>query len=133
MESKPNIEICYFPVEINIDKAGEKVKIEKALPLLFDKVEGVTILNPGYNGSAGTLELSIGGEEIFPSGFHAGAYMCHQGSFKDEALVTKSIDSCMCFIEEKAQGATISATYLEPAGGDKKRLYLFFKLTRQEQ
>lgn len=130
MESKPNTETCYFPVEINVNKAGEKVKIDKTLPLLFDKVEGVTMLNPGYNEPAGTLELSIGGEEIFPSGYHAGAFMCHQGSFENEALVTKSIDSCMCFFEEKAQGATISATYREPENGNKKRLYLVFKLTR---
>ncbi len=123
-------ETCYFPVEIRA-KAGETVRLERALPLLFEKVTGVAILNPGYEDKGGTLKLSIGGEEIFPIGFHAGAYMKHQSTDQETPFVLKDLDSYMHEIDETAQGATVSVIYKEPLEGGEKTLFLLFKLTRE--
>ena len=128
---KQQTETCYFPVDINIKKAGETVKVEKALPLLFDKVEGVTILNPGGVHGGGNLYLSVAGEEIFPETFHARTVMCYQSSHHEEAIVSRALDNYLYPIEEKAKGATVSAKYTEPSNGASGVLYLLFKLTRQ--
>ncbi len=123
--------ICYYPVEIVIDGPGKEVKTESALPLTYDKVEGVAILHPGGNHGNGTLELSVAGEEIFPKGFHARAYMMEQSSHHAQAFINRGIDSYLYRFEERAKGATVSAKYTEPGNGESGVLYLVFKLTRQ--
>lgn len=124
-------DIYYHPVEIPIEGAGSVVNFEQALPLLYDKVEGVTVLHPGGDHGKGTLELGVAGEEIFPKGFHARAYMMMQSSRHDDALVNREIDSCLYEFEERAKGSTVSVKYTEPDTGESGVLYLIFKLTRR--
>jgi hypothetical protein len=125
-------ETCYQPFEIVIQGAGKEVKIEQALPLLYDKVEGVTILHPGGNHGKGTLELSVAGEEIFPKGFHARAFMIMQSSHHTDAIINREIDNYLYEFEERAKGSTIYAKYTEPINGESGVVYLIFKLTRQK-
>lgn len=125
-------ETCYFPVEMAIEGANAKVSINRATPLLYDKVEGVTIIHPGGNHGSGTIRLGVAGEEIFPKGFHARAFMMVQSSHHEDEIITKDIDRYMYAFEEDAKGSTISAEYTEPADGEGGVLYLMFKLTRQK-
>jgi hypothetical protein len=130
MQGQTKQETCYFPIEIKVNKAGETVRLERALPLLFEKVKGATILDPGHEDKGGVIFLSIGGEEIFPGGFHAGTYMKHQPTDQGTAFVLKDIDSYMHEIDETAQGATVSVIYKEPLDGGEKTLFLLLKLIR---
>ncbi len=125
-------ETCYLPMEIVIEGAGKKVNIEQALPLLYEKVEGVTVLHPGGDHGNGTLALGVAGEEIFPNGFHARAFMMMQSNHHNDAIINREIDDYMYSFEEKAVGATVSAKYIEPDNGTSGVLYLIFKLTRQK-
>lgn len=125
-------EVCYFPVEMVIDGAKAKVSINKATPLLYDKVEGVTIIHPGGNHGKGTIQLGVAGEEIFPKGFHARAFMMMHSSHHKDEIITKEIDKYMYTFEENAKGSTISAEYIEPADGESGVMYLMFKLTREK-
>lgn len=125
-------ETCYHPFEIAIEGAGKEVKIEQALPLLYDKVEGVTVLHPGGNHGKGTLELSVAGEEIFPKGFHARTFMMIQSSHYNDAIINREIDNYLYEFEEKAIGSTVTAKYTEPDDGASGILYLIFKLTRKK-
>ena len=126
-------EVLYHSVEINVTRPGQKVSIEQPLPLLFDQVEGVAIIHPGGKQGQGKLSLSIGGETIFPDGFHAGAFMHHTGNSPKDELVSKEIDTHLYNINEKAKGATIKATYCEPEEGSNGVLYLVFKLTKNNK
>lgn len=124
-------EIYYHPVEIEIAGADSVVKIEQALPLLYDTVEGVVVINPGGDHGQGTLELGVAGEEIFPENFHARAYMCIKSSNYEDAIITKELDRYMYEFNERAKGSTISAKYTEPSDGTSGVLFLVFKLTKQ--
>ena len=123
-------ETCYFPMEIVIDGAGKEISIEQALPLLYEKVEGVTVLHPGGNHGKGTLVMGVAGEEIFPKGFHARAFMMMQSSHHNDEIINREINNYMYPFEEKAIGSTVSAKYTEPENGTSGILYLIFKLTR---
>jgi hypothetical protein len=125
-------EVCYFPVEIAIKAAGEKTEITKATPLLYDKVEGVTVVHPGGRHGKGTLQLGVAGEEIFPKGFHARAYMFMNSSHHQDETINREPNRYMYPFKERAKGSTITAIYTEPPGGDSGVLYLVFKLTRQQ-
>ena len=129
-QKKHITEICYHPVEITIDGAGSVVEIEQALPLLYDKVEGVTMFHPGGSHGGGNLKLAVAGEEIFPKDFHARAFMIKQSSHYKEPIINKDFDHYLYQFEERAKGATVSATYTEPSNGTSGVLYLIFKLTR---
>lgn len=123
-------ETCYFPIEIGIEGPGKEVYIQQALPLLYQKVEGVVVVQPGGNYGNGTLELGVAGEEIFPKGFHTRAFMMIQSSHYADAMINREMDDYLYTFEEKAQGSTVSAKYTEPANGGSGVLYLVFKLTR---
>lgn len=123
-------ENCYHPVEIAIGGAGSVVEIEKALPLLYDKVEGVTVFHPGGSHGSGSLKLAVAGEEIFPKGFHARAFMLKQSSHYQKPDINKDFDHYLYKFEERAKGASISATYTEPSNGTNGVMFLIFKLTR---
>ena len=125
-------EVYYHPIEITIEKAGSEVKIEQALPLLYDKVEGITVLHPGGAHGKGTLELAVAGEEIFPEGFHARTFMMMQSSHKEDEMINKEIDGYLYEFEERAKGSTVTAKYNEPSTGEGGILYMIFKLTRQK-
>lgn len=125
-------EVCYHPIEIVIEGAGSEIQIEQALPLLYDKVEGVTVLHPGGNHGKGTLELGVAGEEIFPKGFHARAFMLIQSSHHIIEMINREFDCYLYDFEERAKGSTVSAKYIEPDNGESGVLYLIFKLTRQK-
>lgn len=130
--ANPHItETCFYPIEIVIEGAGKEVNIEQALPLLYEKVEGITVLHPGGDHGKGTLALGVAGEEIFPKGFHARSFMMMQSSHYNDAIINREIDNYMYSFEEKAIGSTVSAKYTEPENGTSGILYLIFKLTRQ--
>lgn len=133
MELNTKKEIVYHPIEISVEKVGETIKIEQPLPLLFDRVKGVLVLNPGGDCGGGTLSLSIGGEEVFPDTFHAESFMYHQSNNPVDEIMTKELDSYMHPVNEKAKGATIKASYQEPEDGAVGVLYLILKLTKQVQ
>jgi hypothetical protein len=123
-------EIYYHPVEIEIAGAGLVVKIEQALPLLYDTVEGVVIIHPGGDHGKGTLGLGVAGEEIFPTDFHARAFMQIHSSHHHDAIITKDLDKYMYEFTERAKGSTISVKYTEPSDGTSGVLFMVFKLTR---
>lgn len=129
--TKPIIQTYYHPFEITIPGAGQKVLIEQPLPLNWDEAVGVVLINPGGNHGKGIFELSVGGEEIFPSGFHARAYMQTLSSNYQDAIIVKELDRYMYAIQEAAKGATVKASYSEPQSGSKGMLYLYIKLTRE--
>lgn len=132
-EQKHIMETSYYPLEIPIEGAGSIVKFTHALPLLYEKVEGVTVLHPGGNHGNGTLELGVAGEEIFPEGFHARSYMCIHGSHYQDAMINKELDCYMYEFHERAKGSTVQVRYTEPSDGEGGILYLVFKLSRQRQ
>jgi hypothetical protein len=121
---------CFHPVEISIPGAGAIVSFEQALPLLYDKVEGVLVIHPGGNHGSGTLELGVAGEEIFPENFHARVYMLMQSSHREDAMVNREFEKYMYEFRERAKGSTVSVKYTEPVNGESGLLYLVFKLTR---
>ncbi len=129
--TKPIIQTYYHPFEIAIPAAGQKVIVEQPLPLDWDEATGIVIVNPGGNHGMGTIELSIGGEEIFPADFHARAYMQVLSSNHQDGIVVKELDKYMYAINEKANGSTVKATYTEPKNGSKGLLYLYIRLTRE--
>jgi hypothetical protein len=136
MEKAEIYETYYHPVEIIIPAADTKVKVEQALPMDWEKVAGVVVVNPGGTHNGGLLKLSIGGEEIFPEKFHARCFMQTLSSHHNDPVVVKSLDRYMYEFEENAEGATVSATYTEPpqsAGGTKGILYLYLKLKRKHK
>ena len=125
-------EVCYFPIEMVIEGANAKVSINHALPLLYEKVEGVMIFHPGGNHGKGTLQLGVAGEEIFPKGFHAEAFMLKHSSNVNQEFVNRDPDKYLYAFEETAKGSTVSAEYNEPEDGESGVMYLIFKLTRQK-
>ena len=132
-ETKGHItETCYFPIEIVISGANTKNTINKALPLLYEKVEGVLIIHPGGSHGNGTLQLGVAGEEIFPKGFHARTFMLMQSSDYQDEIINRDIDKYMYAFQEKAEGSTVALEYTEPVDGTSGVLYLLFKLTRQK-
>lgn len=121
---------CFYPVEITIPGAGAVVSFERALPLLYDTVEGVLLVQPGGNHGKGTLELGVAGEEIFPEGFHARTYMLMQSSHHEDAMVNRDFEKYMYGFKEREKGSTVAVKYTEPANGESGLLYLVFKLTK---
>ncbi len=124
------VDICYYPVEIAITGAGVVVSFEQALPLLYDMVEGLVIINPGGNHGQGTLELGVAGEEIFPENFHARTFMLIQISHHDDAMVNRDFEKYMYEFRERAKGSTVAVKYTESANGESGVLYLVFKLVK---
>ena len=125
-------EVYYHSIEIAIEGGGSAVKIEQALPLLYDMVDGVFVLHPGGNHGKGTMALSVAGEEIFPENFHARAFMCIQSSHREDAMITKEPDSYMYEFSERAKGSTVAIKYTEPLNGENGVIYLILKLTRKK-
>lgn len=130
MQTTSHIEISYHPVRLEA-VPGKTSTVEEALPLLFEKVEGITVLNTGGRHGVGILTLSIGGEEIFPEGFHARAFMYHQVNDHRESIVAKDMESYLWEVDEKAEGATVKVSYTEAQDGAKGHVYLLLKLTKQ--
>lgn len=126
-------ETCYFPIEIIIEGPGKEVNIQQALPLLYQKVEGVMVMHPGGDYGHGTLALGVAGEEIFPKGFHARAFMMILSSHHADVNINREMDDYLYTFEEKAQGSTVVAKYTEPTNGGSGILYMIFKLTRTKQ
>jgi hypothetical protein len=136
MERAKIYETYYHSVEIVIPGADTKVEIEQALPLDWEKVAGVVVVNPGGGHNGGLLKLSIGGEEIFPKKFHTRCFMQKLSSHYNDPVVVKDLDRYMYEFDENAEGATVSATYTEPpqsSGGTKGILYLYLKLIRKHK